>query len=46
MPFFNWVICWYVLTDKWILALKYMILMIHPTKPTKLNKKKGPRKDA
>ena len=36
----------YVLTDKWILAKKYRIPMIHPTDPKKLNKKEGPSKDA
>jgi hypothetical protein len=32
---------WYVLNDKWILAKKYRILMIHPTDPKKLNTKEG-----
>ena len=36
---------WYVLTDKWILAIKYRI-PIHPTDPNMLNKKEGPNKDA
>jgi hypothetical protein len=37
---------WYVLTDKWILAKKYRIPMIHPTDHKKLNKKEGPSEDA
>ena len=37
---------WYVLTDKWILAKKYRLLLIYPTDPKKLNKKEGPSKDA
>lgn len=36
---------WYVLTDKWILAIKYRIPMIHPTNPKKLNKNESPSKD-
>ena len=34
---------WYVLTDKWILAIKYRIPMIHSTDPKKLNKKEFQR---
>jgi hypothetical protein len=37
---------WYVLTDKWILAKKYRIPMIHPTDTKKLNKKEGSSEDA
>ena len=37
---------WYVLTDKWILAIKYRIPTIHSTDPNKLNRKEGPSKDA
>jgi hypothetical protein len=33
---------WYILTDKWIFAIKYRISTIHSTYPTKLNKKEGP----
>ena len=29
---------WYVLSDKWIFAIKYRIPMIHPTDPKKLKK--------
>lgn len=35
---------WYVLTDKWILAIKYRIPMIQLTYYKTLNKKEGPRK--
>jgi len=28
---------WYVLTNKWILAIKYRLPMIHPIDPKKLN---------
>jgi len=28
---------WYVLTDKWILAERHTLPMIHPTDPKKLN---------
>ena len=34
-----------VLTDKWILTIKYRILMIHSTDPKKLNKKEDQSKD-
>jgi hypothetical protein len=37
---------WYILTDKWILAIKYKIPMIYPTDPKTLNKREGPSKDA
>ena len=37
---------WYVLTGKWILAVKHMVPMIHPTDPKKLNKKEGPSEDS
>jgi hypothetical protein len=38
---------WYILTDKWILATKYIIPMIHtPNKPRRLNRKEGPSVDA
>jgi hypothetical protein len=36
---------WYVLTDKWILAIKYRIPTLHSTEPKKLNKKAGPSED-
>jgi hypothetical protein len=36
----------YVLTDKWILAKKYRMPMMHPTDPKNLNKKGGPIEDA
>jgi hypothetical protein len=36
---------WFVLTDKWILATKYRIPMIH-SHLKKLNKKEGPSEDA
>jgi hypothetical protein len=36
---------WYVLTDKWILTIKYRIPRIHSKDPKKL-KKEGPSKDA
>ena len=29
---------WYLLTNKWILAVKYRIPTLHPTDPKKLNK--------
>jgi hypothetical protein len=35
----------YVLTDKWVLAIKYRIPMLYSTDPKKLNKKEAPRKD-
>jgi hypothetical protein len=35
----------YVLTDKWILALKYRILMTNTTYPKTFNKKIVPSKD-
>ena len=37
---------WYVLIDKWILAIKYRISILYPTNTKKLNKKEGPSKDA
>jgi hypothetical protein len=37
---------WYILTDKWILAKKNIIPMIHLTEHMKFNKKKGPSEDA
>jgi hypothetical protein len=37
---------WYVLTDRWILAIKYRIPMLHSTEPKKQNKKEGPSVDA
>jgi hypothetical protein len=36
---------WYVLTDKWVLAIKYSIPMLKLTDPKKLNKKKSPGED-
>ena len=33
---------WYVLNDKWILAIRYKIFMIHPTDSKMLNKKEHP----
>ena len=30
---------WYVLTYKWIFAIKYRILVLHSTDPKNLNKK-------
>jgi hypothetical protein len=36
----------YVLTDKWVLALKHRIARIQRTNPKKLNNKEGPSKDA
>ena len=37
---------WYVLTYKWILAIKYRITILQSIDPKKPNNKKGPRKDA
>ena len=37
---------WHVLSYKWILAIKYSILMLHSPDPKKLNNKEGPREDA
>jgi hypothetical protein len=37
---------WYELIDKWILAIKYRLHIIHPTDLKKLKKKKGPSEDA
>jgi hypothetical protein len=37
---------WYVLTYKWILAIKYRIPMLHSTDVKKLNSIKGTSKDA
>ena len=37
---------WYALTYKWIVTIKYRIPILHSTDPKKLNKKKGPSKDA
>jgi hypothetical protein len=37
---------WYVLTNKWALAIKYRITMIQSTDPKKLSYKDGPRKNA
>ena len=36
---------WYVLPDKWILAMKYRETMIHPTDPKTLKQKESPGKD-
>ena len=36
----------HVLTEKWIVVIKYRIAMIHLTDPKKLNKKEGSSKDA
>ena len=36
----------YVLTNKWILVIKYGLYMIYLTDPKKLKKKRGPREDA
>ena len=36
----------YVLTYRWILAIKYKIPMLHSTDPKKLNKKEGTKEDA
>jgi hypothetical protein len=36
---------WYILIDKWILAKKYRIPMIHPIDSKKLNRKEGTSKD-
>jgi len=35
-----------MLTYKWILAIKYRIMMLQSTDPKKLNNKEDPRKDA
>jgi hypothetical protein len=35
----------YVLTYKWLLAIKYRIPMLHSTDPKKINKKEGISKD-
>ena len=37
---------WYVLTDKWILAIMYRITMIQSTDLKNVSKPKGPSKDA
>ena len=37
---------WYLLTFKWILAIKYRIPMLYSTDLKKLNKKEGTSKDA
>jgi hypothetical protein len=31
--------------SSWMLAIKYMIIMLHPTGPKKLSKKEGPIED-
>ena len=37
---------WYVLTDKWILAIMYRITMLQSTDPKKQSSREGPKKDA
>jgi hypothetical protein len=37
---------WYLLTYKWILAIKYRIPMLYSTDPNKLSNKKDEREDA
>jgi hypothetical protein len=42
----NKVHAWYVLTYKWILAIKYWIPTLYSTDSKKLNKKEGPSEAA
>jgi hypothetical protein len=37
---------WYILTDEWILDIKYRILIMYHTDSKKINKKEGPCEDA
>jgi hypothetical protein len=37
---------WYILTYKWILAIKYRITMLYSIDPKIPNNKKDPREDA
>ena len=37
---------WYVLTYKWMLAIKYRITMLQSTDPKKLSSQEGPKEDA